>query len=149
MKYKYFIFPVILYFLLIGFGLNNTAVQEPEATPIEKALKQEYDLIPVIPDASLIESEASHKSDIAWVEGTFSTKLEFEDVRKYYDKELTNKGWRFYKETKTTVPYKGHKYEAKVFYYLKGNYVVWLENPGMFDKEETFALSVTWGLEPG
>lgn len=84
-------------------AFHNMAVQEPAATQIERNLKQEYDLIPVFPEASLIRSTSSHKSTQAMVGGIFSTKLEFEDIRKYYDKELINKGWKFDKETKKNI----------------------------------------------
>jgi len=73
---------------MIGLSFNHMVVQEPAVTQIEKNLKQEYDSIPVLPDASLIESTASHKSDHASVGGYFSTKMEFEEVREYYDKQL-------------------------------------------------------------
>lgn len=147
MKRKYYIFPVLFFFLLIGLGWNYTPVQKTELTPIEKTLKQEYDSIPVLPEACLIKSEVSSKNyNLAWAEGTFSTKLSFEEVRKFYDKELTNKGWRFYKEKKVMTNYNGHNYESKQVYYLKGDYSVSLENPGWFDNEETFGFSVNWGF---
>ena len=133
---------------MIGLSFNHMVVQEPAVTQIEKNLKQEYDLIPVLPDASLIKSTVSHKTDHAMVGGVFSTKLKFEDIRKYYDKELFNKGWRFCKETKKIFKYNGDNYESRSLYYLKGDYMVWIETPGINDKEDTFSFDVTWGLEP-
>lgn len=127
---------------------RNDAFQDLSPTQIEKNLKQEYELITILPEPSLIESIAYHKSNLAAVGGRFSTKLEFEDIRKYYDKELISKGWKFLKETKATSNLNGKNYKIRTIYYLKGGYMVWIENPGMFDKMETFTFIVTWGFTP-
>lgn len=134
---------------MIGLSFQHMVVQEPAVSQIEKNLKQEYDLITVMPDASLIDSTATHKTDLAIVGGYFNTKITFEEVREYYDKQLINKGWNFLKENKKIIPYNGHKYEARVLYYRKGDYMARIENPGVNDKEDTFAFFVTWGMEPG
>lgn len=141
--------------MMIGSGVYNGALvprdyppHDLSPTQIEEELKQEYELITLLPEPSLIESVAYHKSNLAGVGGRFSTKLEFEDIRKYYDGELINKGWKYLKETKGTYKDNGKNYNIRNLYYLKGNYMVWIENPGMFDNMETFTLIVTWGVKP-
>lgn len=132
----------------MGYAFHYIASQEPAVTEIQKNLKQEFDLITVPPETSLIDSEADHKSDHAMVGSTYRTKLEFEEIRKYYDKELVGEGWRFLKGTEKTVKYNGNNYELRSLYYVKGDYMVWIENPGMYDKTDTFAVDFTWGLKP-
>lgn len=133
---------------MIGLTWHNYAAQKPAAIQIGNELMQEYDSIPVLPDASLIKSHDNRQPDHAMVGGIFSTKLEFEDIRKYYDKELTNKGWKFHKETKEVFNYKGNNYESRTLDYQKGDFMATILNPGKNDQKETFAFYVTWGLGP-
>jgi len=144
--FLYFLLSTLIGVIGIACFQHNIAVQEPQIAQIESNLKQEYDLIPVLSGSKLIRLTTPNYSDHVMVGGSYSTNLGFEDIRKYYDNELTKNGWKFYKETKNQYKHNGNNYEGLELFYKKGDYFASIVYPGVYDEKGTFALYLSWNL---
>src|SRR5262249_38807693 len=79
----------------------NELVRTPHAKIVEQQLEAEFNRIVPHPQAASPQLQKSYKDTQALVTTAYSTKASYEDLRNYYDRELTKNGWTFVSEGPT------------------------------------------------
>lgn len=120
-------------------------VNEPKTALVQQQLEKEFISITPPPGSTSSSFHKSHKPRQALVGSNYLTNQGYEDIRKYYDKELKNKGWQFKDET--GIRDWGRDLGGKVTNYSKGEYTASIQYAG--DPKGygwVYALDLTWGL---
>jgi len=128
------LFPPLLFVVFILF---QVVVLNPIAERAEFALGAEYNQITPLPQAQLWDYYSSHKTNSASASGKYSTALNYEAIRSYYDTELTKHGWQFVDERNITLGAIGRIYS-------KGDYMASLDYYGI-GYPWKYNLYVAWG----
>lgn len=109
-----------------------------------EALKNEYDLIEKMPNATESDYKFHKYSNNMSIGAKYKTKASYEEIREHYDATLKEHGWEFIREEKVTDW--GRDFGGKILRYRKGDFVVAIEYAG--DKIKTgwrYAFSMCWG----
>ena len=128
-----------------AFVAYDYIVNEPKTKLILTRLEKEFNQIQALPQAKTIKVNRSHKPRQALVGGTYSTTLDFGEIRKYYDKELEEHGWHFINEE--AVRDWGRDFGGRIAHYRKSDYTASLQYAG--DPKEygwAYGLDLTWRL---
>jgi hypothetical protein len=120
--------------------------QWPEGDRSPERTETEFLAIKPLPGATPIGYNASNKPGQALVTDSYRTSLLYPDVRKYYDAELSKRGWSFYLEEPMTDW--GKDLGGKSARYCKGRYRADLQWAGeRADYGWDYAFSMSWGLD--
>ncbi len=87
-----------LFLVFVSISLYERNFYWEDADLIQNSLISEFNVIKPLPNSISSDYHASHKTTNAGVSATYTTNQSYEEIRKYYDSELTNHGWRFNKE---------------------------------------------------
>lgn len=109
---------LVTFVVSIGAFVYNQFFLSPKAKIVEGQLERELSLIKPYPRASLTRSEQSHKGRQALVTRRYNTTAGYQDLRKYYEAELENHGWRFVSEK--SVYHWWRDFGGKTAHYCKG-----------------------------
>lgn len=139
---------VLLTFLLLVVSIGCDIPKSssgPDNSKVEEALKNEFNLIPVMPNAIEKKRDFMKKSTLMGIGATYLTSHNFEEIHNYYDAQLREHGWLFYREEKVTDW--GKDYGGKSIRYKKGDFVATVQYAG--EKANygwTYAFDMDWGL---
>ncbi len=137
------VIPIIIF---AAFLSNEFFVQLPKAKQAQVQLEKEFILISPLPNASVVNHSASHKTSQALVETTYSTVIAPVDIFNHYDEKLKQHGWKPYGTSVLTDW--GRDLGGKSTGYCKGNYSAQLQYAGeQANYGWTYAFSMSWGLE--
>lgn len=116
-----------------------------KAEQIKNELETEFNLIEILPRSSLVSHDASSKPGIAIVGTSYSTDVNYQSIRAYYDVEMSKHGWEFHDEEQLgggkgnfgglTVHYCKREYTATLYYAGEKATSGW-----------NYSLELTWGL---
>jgi hypothetical protein len=118
----------------------------PEVNQKRVELEREFKSIRPMPGAEGSDYLSTNKMSHALVTEKYKTKATLEEIRTYYQAELSAHGWQFVKEKKMYDWWLD--FGGKLIYFRKGDYAATLEyegeepNPGF-----TYALSLSWGMK--
>lgn len=110
---------------------------------VEKELKSELGLIPIMPNAKEESRDFFKKTGSALITSYCITKNDYKSINDYYSVKLKDNGWQFDKEKK--VFYWGKDLGGKEISYKKGDYVATLQYAG--DKADygwTYSFTISW-----
>ncbi|MDQ5837337.1 MAG: hypothetical protein M3379_11200 [Acidobacteriota bacterium] len=134
------------FLLVCSFTACAPLVSSQKAEQVEKELEQEFNSIKPLPGAYLRSHNASYKSRQALVGSTYSTEKPYSEIRKYYDEELANHGWKFHEEYE--LKDWGRDFGGRTIEYCKGGYKASLQYAGtQAHYGWVFALDLSWGLD--
>jgi hypothetical protein len=131
--------------IVLGFGIYDFLKNGPEAARVQAELENELRMISPPSGATSAGLHRSNKPRQALVSNTYCSSLKYVEIRNYYDKELANHGWTFYRE----VPLKdwGRDFGGKEAEYCKGPYRATIEYAGDGVADSwNYAFSLSWGL---
>jgi len=124
----------------------DQAVNGPKAAEIQKDMEGEFKMIEPLPGATQLRYGSMHKTHQGDVGGDYKTDKSYEEIRKYYDRELNNHSWRFVKEEPVKIWRRD--YGGKEAFYCKGIYTATLQYSGQEEKDVgwTYSFGLSWGL---
>ena len=116
----------------------------PQATEAE--LKVELQEIRSPERSHFIALRRTMKASHGAMSNEYRTDLSFDQLKQFYDAELSRRGWEFKKETE--ILWDRQNLGGKHLFYCKGELTADLEYAGKKESEFgwTYSLSLTWGL---
>jgi hypothetical protein len=138
---------LFLAFILAFVALTtfHFVINAPNAALVQRELEQEFQSIKPLPDAIPLRFHASHKTHQSLVVSTYSTRLSYPEIRKYYDSELSAHGWKF--QVEHNLKDWGRDFGGRTAEYTKGSYTASLPYAG--EKANygwVYGLDLSWGL---
>ena len=108
-------------------------------------VERQFSEIKPLPDAVEVQHNNIRRDIRGGVSGYYKTDLSYQDIRAYYDGELSKRGWKFQKETGIKVW--GEDLGGLQTLYCKGNVAATLDYRG---REESrvgyrYAFGLYWG----
>lgn len=127
------------------FMAREFIVQMPKAKQAMAELEIEFQTITPLPNVKTVRYNASYKTSQAFVEATYSTNVNSDDIFSYYDEQLIQHGWQYYKTSRLTDW--GTDLGGKSAEYCKGDYVASIQYAGnKANYGWTYAFNLSWGL---
>lgn len=131
---------------LISSCSNTQSVVDPINKEVLEAIKNEFNLIPAMPDAIQNDYNELTKTGIIVIDSGYATRHSFIDIKDYYDSKLKEHGWQFYKEEK--IYDWGRDFGGKALRYKKGEFIATVQYAGEKANEAwTYGFSISWGLK--
>lgn len=136
------ILPIVAFIMYIA---REFTVQLPKAKQAMAELEMEYKTIEPFPNSRIERYDASHKTSHALVGATYTNNANFDEIISYYNEQLNQHGWQYYKTEE--IKDWGTDLGGKTAVYCKGDYVASLQYAG--EKANygwTYGFDLTWGL---
>ncbi|TEB06810.1 hypothetical protein Psch_00342 [Pelotomaculum schinkii] len=132
--------------LVVLSGCENSATSlDADKIKIKEALENEFNLIQMMPNVIKGKKNFLNNSISMVLSERYTTKNSYEEIINYYDEQLKEHGWQFYKEEKLTDW--GRDYGGKSVRYKKGDFVAIVQYAGeKADYGWTYGFAITWGL---
>jgi hypothetical protein len=154
MKFNWIIIPKIISFLLLPIvvvacltnGIYNSGSKDLEMRQVQEDLEHEWRAIETPPSTVLTSYHISNKSHQVLVNSTYSAKLNYQEIRAYYDHKLSKQGWMYIREEQVTEW--GKRWGGFIAYYCKGKYSASIQYSGNSPNHQwTYALAFSWGFD--
>lgn len=117
----------------------------PDNSRVEAALKNEFDLIPIMPNAIEKNRDFIKKSTLMGIGASYITNQSYKEIIDYYDAQLKKHSWEFYREEKITDW--GKDYGGKSVEYKKGDFLATVQYAGeKADYGWTYGFDMSWRL---
>lgn len=145
---KYFKTMSVLLMFILLLVLSACESYEPSSTSdnkeVEEALKNEFDLIPQMPNTTEKDRDFFKKPESMGSNAKYTTNSNYKEIHDYYDEKLREHDWQFYKEEKVTDW--GVDYGGQIVRYKKGDFVATLQYAGeKANNGWTYSFSMNWG----
>ena len=138
--------PIAFVIIFQIFWIYQFRVNGPKAAAAQTELESEFRSIKPLPESRALFYHATNSPGQALVSDTYRTGLSYAQVRKYYDVELTKRGWSFYMEEPLTEW--GKDFGGKAARYCKGRYRADLQWAGQGSSNDwDYGFSMSWGLD--
>lgn len=141
-KTKIYYAILIIFICLILFkmyyDLNNDKVKNAQ-----KKLFVEYKYINIFPGSILIGQNSFRKSNSTIITKKYTINRDKAEISAYYDNELKNHQWEFYKEKK--VLDWGRDLGGKEIYYKKNDRYLIIELANKEYNQWNYAITLSWG----
>ncbi len=136
-----------VFILLFVFAfLYDHIRNKPIADKIKNDLEAEYNLIDHFPGASSTRYEVTAKTGNALVIASFKFNNDFNEIKLYYDGELEENGWKFWKIDRFED--RVDDLEENYILFCKDSYIATITHYGKnSDHGSTYSLSLSWGLD--
>ena len=127
----------------VGYPFSRLTAN-PQA--IEAELKAQLHQIRSPEQSHFIAQRRTVKDTHAALSNEYRTALSFDQLKQFYDAELSRQGWQFKKESQ--ILWDRQDRGGKHLYYCKEELMADVEYAGTLETEFgwTYALSLTWGL---
>lgn len=142
--YALFPFILVMIFIISDITMKDRPKLQLTIDEAESLLDSEYVLISSPPQAVQNSHKKTKRTTVLITSG-YVTKLGYEEIRKYYDDELKEHGWQFYKEEKVT---NWGEYAGMALYYKNGELIATIEyhdNP-KYNYGCTYSFDMSWGI---
>lgn len=141
-KINFQVVGVIVVICLAIWAILST--NNPKISGIENSLKKEYSCIQQLPYSTLINLESSHKSDRALVDAQFKTDKNFDEIKKFYDGQLSKLDW--VNENEQSIKDWNRDLGGYIIHYTKGEYSLDIQYAGnMANYGWTYSIAISWG----
>lgn len=118
----------------------------------QRSAEGEFSSITPPPGAVAIRPAFISSMRAGFVANEYRTDLSYEGLRRYYDSELANHGWRFVREEAAIYGHIGDRDKTgKLAFYSKENYTALLRYAGPRERVQgyTYSFAVEWSwLDP-
>jgi len=136
--------PLTYIVALIVFVVYDYVANLPKAQSVANDLKQELAAIMPLPKAVPLDHHEVIKPREVLVGSEYATSQSYSEIRRYYDQELAQHGWAFYREEE--VRDWGRNLGGRIAHYRKRGYTASLQYAGERANDSwNFALDLSWG----
>jgi hypothetical protein len=129
---------VCAFVLAAAMAVGSFVRANNKAAHIEAELRQEFRVIATPSGALLIGEESLHKPGSTFVGHTYSVSSDMQMIRRFYERELTSRGWIYHTE-------RGSGSEV-VIEYCKGSYAAKVDYFASTDGPTRYTLYLDWGI---
>jgi hypothetical protein len=146
LKQIYTVIVFSIFLILVSISIYERISYGENADLIQDELINEFNTIKPLPNSISSQYKATHKTTNALVSANYSTNLSYEEIRRYYDSELTSQGWQF-KAERPVLDW-GRDFGGKTIDYCKGSYEAEIQYFGE-DKSYggNYSLSLSWKMK--
>ena len=124
---------------LVGIVVAFLILRYDYASPTHFQIQREFESIAPLPDAHSVQANDIVRSSGGLVGAYYTSSMPFADVRRHYEKQLQDRGYKFLK----FQPLKSwdKDYGEQALHYCKGQIMAELYNPGTVPREKDYQFS--------
>lgn len=133
--------------VLLAYLAYDWTANAPGAEKEQRVLENDFAHLSLPANSVPLPLKTSHKTHQASVSQSYESKLNYAELRAFYDQELAKNGWRFWKEQRLRDW--GRDLGGMTADYCKRPFLASLQYAGeKADYGWNYALGLSWGLEP-
>lgn len=124
---------------LVGIVVTFLILRYDYAAPTHVEIQREFESISPLPHAQSVQANDIVRSSGGLVGAYYTSSMPFADVRRHYEKQLQDKGYKF-REFKSLKSW-DKDYGEQALHYCKGHIIAELYNPGSVPREKDYQFS--------